>query len=355
MCDPATVVGIVGIGASLLGSKKQSDAIDDASEASLAATREQIQFGRESRDLALLLSDPQRVAGWTAMAAMMDMMGLPRGYASQGPLGVQTGPNDYGAGGGGLTPAGAGIVGRIPGWPGVADYGQSPYPDGSSAWLAPLLANYGQTGVGPYTVGNPYAEAAMEPGGVNFADKIKAGMWEKENGSYGNAREGFRAEGSVPPGVSYPDLGQYPKYEWQADPSYAWRYNEGIRAMDASSSAKGLGLSGGYGKALQRYGQDMASQEYMNIYNRLAVMAGYAPTGVAEGTQAAGNFGNLAANAMGGYGATRASAYVAQGNTMAGMYGDLASIFGNLPWGSWFGKKPTAPPGYYEPGKTPGV
>jgi hypothetical protein len=170
----------------------------------------------------------------------------------------------------------------------------------------------------------------------------EGGMWTADTGDqrmYWDATtQSWRGDPlGLPPGVTAPDLGAYPKYNWQADPSYDWRFSEGIRAMDTSAAARGFDLSGGYGRKLTQYGQDMASQEYMNIYNRLASMAGFGQVGVATGAQAAGQYGQLASQAMGGYGATRASAYVAQGNTMAGMYGDLASIVGDLPWGDWFG------------------
>ena len=43
-----------------------------------------------------------------------------------------------------------------------------------------------------------------------------------------------------------------------SDPSYQFRLNEGLDAVQSGAAAK----------ALQGYGQDMASQEYQNAYNR---------------------------------------------------------------------------------------
>ena len=57
-------------------------------------------------------------------------------------------------------------------------------------------------------------------------------------------------------------------FEFMADPSYEWRVNEGISALDASGASDGRVLSGAQDKALMTYGQDMASQEYQNAWER---------------------------------------------------------------------------------------
>jgi len=54
----------------------------------------------------------------------------------------------------------------------------------------------------------------------------------------------------------------------QNDPGYQFRLAEGQKALERSAAAKGGLLSGGTAKALDRYGQDYASGEYGNVYNR---------------------------------------------------------------------------------------
>jgi hypothetical protein len=54
------------------------------------------------------------------------------------------------------------------------------------------------------------------------------------------------------------------------DPGYAFRLQEVQRSVDNSAAARGSTLSGAALKALQRYGQGMASQEFQNSYNRLS-------------------------------------------------------------------------------------
>ena len=57
------------------------------------------------------------------------------------------------------------------------------------------------------------------------------------------------------------------------DPSYQFRLAEGQKQVDNSAAARGSTLSGGALKALQKYGQGMASTEFQNSYNRLSGMS----------------------------------------------------------------------------------
>ena len=53
-----------------------------------------------------------------------------------------------------------------------------------------------------------------------------------------------------------------------SDPSYQFRLQQGQDAIQSSAAAQGGLLSGATLKALQNYGQESASQEYSNAYNR---------------------------------------------------------------------------------------
>jgi hypothetical protein len=53
-----------------------------------------------------------------------------------------------------------------------------------------------------------------------------------------------------------------------SDPSYQFRMQQGQDAIQSSAAAQGGLLSGATLKALQNYGQESASQEYSNAYNR---------------------------------------------------------------------------------------
>lgn len=72
----------------------------------------------------------------------------------------------------------------------------------------------------------------------------------------------------VPEATNYQNFGME---QFKQDPGYAFRMSEGMKALERSAAARGGLLSGAAMKGIQRYGQDMASQEYMNAFNRYQV------------------------------------------------------------------------------------
>ena len=60
----------------------------------------------------------------------------------------------------------------------------------------------------------------------------------------------------------------YDGQDTYSDPSYQFRLQQGQNAIQSSAAAQGGLLSGATLKALQNYGQESASQEYSNAYNR---------------------------------------------------------------------------------------
>jgi hypothetical protein len=56
---------------------------------------------------------------------------------------------------------------------------------------------------------------------------------------------------------------------FQASPSYQFRLNEGIDALNRVAAARGQLFSGNQAKEAQRYASDLASQEYGNYINQL--------------------------------------------------------------------------------------
>lgn len=65
------------------------------------------------------------------------------------------------------------------------------------------------------------------------------------------------------------DLLQHPQqFQFQADPGYQFRLNEGMKAINRSAAAHGAAGGAGTGKALAQFGSGLASQEYQNAWNR---------------------------------------------------------------------------------------
>lgn len=113
------------------------------------------------------------------------------------------------------------------------------------------------------------------------------------------------------------------------DPSYKFRFGEGMKALDRQAAARGGLISGGALKAAQRYGQDFASQEFGNAYNRLAGLAGVGQTATNAMGGAASQFGTNAGNLMTGGAAARASGYVGGANALTSGLGQYMNYTQN--------------------------
>ena len=57
-------------------------------------------------------------------------------------------------------------------------------------------------------------------------------------------------------------------FDFFSDPSYEFRKQESINALDRSAASRGNILSGAQNKAITRYAGNLASQEYGNAFNR---------------------------------------------------------------------------------------
>ena len=124
------------------------------------------------------------------------------------------------------------------------------------------------------------------------------------------------------------------------DPGYGFRMSEGLKAVDRQAAARGGLISGNALKASQAYGQDMASQEYGNAFNRYQTIRGNTlqpfQTGAAAGQSAAAmqgqanaNFGTAGANAasaqnaaLGAFSQGASTAYGNAGNAMNTAFGN---------------------------------
>jgi hypothetical protein len=149
----------------------------------------------------------------------------------------------------------------------------------------------------------------------------------------------------------------------QNDPGYQFRLQQGEKALQNSAAARGDLLSGNTLTAASRYGQDYASNEYGNVYNRamqefqqrygifennqtndfnrLAALAGVGQTTATtlgqEGQQAANNIGqiDLTTGAQQGQqinnaAAATASGYVGGANAWGGALGGTTNSLSQL-------------------------
>ncbi len=130
-------------------------------------------------------------------------------------------------------------------------------------------------------------------------------------------------------GTTYTEAGQ-PVIDdryggFYASPGYQFRMDQGLGALDKSAAARGRLRSGAQNKAITRYAQGVASDEFGNYTNRLAQIAGLGGGATSQsaniGIQGARNVGN----AFTGIGTTRQSGYDAWGRTAA----NIGNIFGD--------------------------
>jgi hypothetical protein len=156
-------------------------------------------------------------------------------------------------------------------------------------------------------------------------------MFERQN----ELQEPFRQAGEealnklIPLSSNYTPFGMN---QFQADPGYAFRLSEGMKALDRTAAQRGGLLSGSTLKAAQRYGQDLASQEYMNAFNRylternaqlnpLQSLAGLGQTSTNALTGGAGQMGQNYATGYGNIGQARASGYIGGTNALTSALG----------------------------------
>jgi hypothetical protein len=140
----------------------------------------------------------------------------------------------------------------------------------------------------------------------------------------------------VQPGGRY--MSDFGMDDFQQDPGYGFRLSEGLKALDRQAAARGGLISGAALKAAGRYGQDMASQEYQNAFNRfqmqrgnqfnrLAGIAGTGQTSVGELGRAGQQTGAMIGGNMMQAGNARASGYMGVGNAVAGGINQLANQY----------------------------
>ena len=119
--------------------------------------------------------------------------------------------------------------------------------------------------------------------------------------------------------------------DFTTDPGYQFRLEQGMKALNASAAARGMGVSGANIKGATEYGQNLGSQEYQNAFNRyqtnrtaqLAPLQGLYAGGqaAAAGSAAqAGALGTNLGNTYTGLGQGIAQADVAAGNAQASGY-----------------------------------
>lgn len=120
--------------------------------------------------------------------------------------------------------------------------------------------------------------------------------------------------------------------DFQTDPGYEFRQQQGQQGIERSAAARGGLLSGAAVKDAMRFNQGLASDEYTNAYNRfqtnrsnkinpLQSLMGSGQTATGQLANASQNYATNAGNAAMASGNARASGYMGQANALSGAIG----------------------------------
>lgn len=177
--------------------------------------------------------------------------------------------------------------------------------------------------------------------GADAATQAQYDMYDQTREDQAPWREaGTQALGQIGAGLaSGGDFNRsFTMADFQKDPGYDFRLNQGLDAVQGSRAARGSMLSGSTLKALSDYGSNYASSEYGKAYdrfnndrtqrfNRLSTVAGIGQTATNNvGTAGIYTANNVGSNMMGAANA-QAAGYVGQANAINGGASNLQSLY----------------------------
>jgi hypothetical protein len=163
-----------------------------------------------------------------------------------------------------------------------------------------MVMKRGNGGMVRRIAGEDYGNEGMNMGGVDALPMPTGGAgwtYDQNNGLpsaatvLGAAPVNGSGTNALVPGASGSRSAPAP-FDWQTDPGYKFRLDEGRKALENSAISRGRLLSGATAKGLTRYGQDYASDEFNKVFARIAgVNAGSSPflSGQLNSTMSTGN------------------------------------------------------------------
>ena len=200
---------------------------------------------------------------------------------------------------------------------------QAPYREVGYGALGKLAQMYG---VEPETAGGgtDWQKYISSQPDVAADYKLHSDMSPEEYGQWHYAQDGSRRDlAPYQSGGSSGGVADYGGFE--ASPGYQFRMDEGQKAIERSAASRGLFNSGASVKALTRFAQGTASEEFDKYANALRSMAGIGQTATnatqQAGSQAAGGISRAFTDA----GNARASSYA---NVGASVNNGISNIMG---------------------------
>lgn len=327
------IESLIGAGASLIGGAIGSDAAEDAANSQVEASREATKAQREMFERQVELQQPFRDFGGAGVNRLAYELGLsPTGF--------------YGPGGRALSApmeTEAQIRARL-----------RPQFQASGGVNAPQTME----GFLHSTFGNMMPAPAAAAGGAGdeaaYEAAVQAELARMQQAQAGNTA----ATANALTDPSYGNLlRDFAKSDFETDPGYAFRQEEGEKAMQRAAAASGGLGSGKFLKDAMRFNQGIATEEYgksfdrfninkTNRFNRLASVAGIGQASANQTGAAASNFGSQIGSNIIGAGNAAAAGRVGSANAISGGIGQGLSMYNNNRLMDNVFKKPTgwAPP-----------
>jgi hypothetical protein len=291
------IAGAVSIGGAAIasgGASRQASAAQSTAAQNNAL--QQTIFNQQRADLA-----PWRASGTAALAEINRRLGLGGAASAVAPRDGGGQPL-IGGGAGGVAPTVSGVGGGSGGY-GV---GGASNDQRDVALMAPTMAIAADKGgMAPQaTVG------VLSPDGSTGPQVLPGAQGPTMTGTAPTAPTAPMGPNALDPENRYGGF--------YASPGYQFRFDEGQRGINANRAASGMMQSGDTLRALTRYGQDYASNEYNTQLNQLFSVAGLGQAATGQGNALAGQYGAQV-------GANNQNA----SNALQSSYGAQANAWGN--------------------------
>jgi hypothetical protein len=281
----AIVGGVASVAGSLIGGSKNSKAISKASDAQAAATKEATALQRDIYNKNVAIQQPFLNTGQAAMGQINALLGLNTAPAASGT--PQTNPA--------LAPVPA---------------GDDPRRVNPRGFLTQIIR-------GMHEGGQYVDQETLDRLGISSPVNTLPAQGTAAQPTQVSANDAYN---------------QFKNYT-----GYQTRLNEGLNSINGGYAASGTLQSGAALKALNRFGQDYASNEFGNYMGYLGQQQQLGP-GAANALAGVGtNYANAAGNLAMQNGNNIANAAIAKANNSNSMWqgiaGGIGSIFGNSSFG----------------------
>jgi hypothetical protein len=195
---------------------------------------------------------------------------------------------------------------------------------------APLIG--GLASIGSSLIGGYFANQAADAQAKALryaADKESKnlasiqGMYAPAINAGNTARDYQLGAVGLPGGVGYDEA----MAAFRASPGYEFTRNQGLNGVQTSAAANGSLFSGATAKALQKYGTNLADQEFGNWYGRLGGISGAGDSAMGTVANAGTNTANSLSNIAARQGDARASSYGTTANAIGSGLQNIANLY----------------------------